>query len=109
MAYYAAWPTIVGDIVWETLFALIKEPEPISVLLHAIIQGGVPVHERGTVYYANHLTDVCRALSGKDSLHVWKNLNNSGQRNVSLLSPHFVYHIWCVCMSSVQPCRGRQP
>ena len=78
LAYHSAWLTIAGDIVWEVLFALIMEPEPISVLLRANIRDGVPGNGQSTSYYANHLMQVCRAMNGKDFPQVWKNLDDPG-------------------------------
>ena len=80
--YDAAYPQLGGDIVWEVLLALVKEPRPTQLLLEAIkrpYSGQLRRGPGGYVVYGSIFVTVCRAMNGVETPDVWKNLNGPGK------------------------------
>ena len=83
-AYDDAYPKLGGDLVWELLLALVKEPYPTQLLLQAIEERSSQLrrgHLRGPGYmrYGTIFVKVCRAMSGVQTPQVWTNLNGPGK------------------------------
>ena len=79
-AYDDAYPKLGGDLVWEVLLALVKEPYPTQLLVQAIEETTGQLR-RGQSYmrYGTIFVKVCRAMSGVQTPQVWTNLNGPGK------------------------------
>ena len=90
-AYDAAYPKLGGDLVWEVLLALVKEPYPTQLLVQAIEETTTgQSRRRGPSYlrYGTIFVKVCRNMSGVQTPQVWTNLNGPGKVACSM---GFVY------------------
>lgn len=76
MSYLEAFPKLNGDLVWETILAMIKEPQPTRRLLEVIASSVAAPGD--PTFYGRALQQVCRQMSGVRCDRAWENLNASG-------------------------------
>ena len=80
LAYDVVWASIRGDLVWECLIAVVKEPLPIDHVLRYEQQRPsiIPAESRDANYYAEALHYACERMDGVKTPAVWENLNDQG-------------------------------
>ena len=80
LAFDVAWASIRGDLVWESVLALMKEPLPIAHVLRYEQERPsiIPAESRDVHYYAEALQHACQHMDGVSTPEVWENLNDQG-------------------------------
>ena len=86
LAFDVAWASIHGDLVWESVFGLIKEPLPTAHVLRYERERPsiIPAESRDVHYYAEALQHACQHMDGVSTPEVWENLNDQGSTFISI-------------------------
>ena len=80
LAYDVVWASVHGDLVWESVMAVVREPLAMHHVLRYEQQrpSSIPAESRDVNYYAEALQYACKCMDGVKTPEVWENLHDQG-------------------------------